>query len=142
MCYTTTEDYAVLNCNSEHVGSLEDHGSISPLIRWSALYLRDLDRDHEQVEGSVKEDRGVIRQCWTIASTVSGQEVARILWTRGIGYVKETKLQSLKESSVLPCHVDRGFPETNQVILIVGLQIIGDSWNHELAENSRIQWVL
>ena len=91
MCYTTAEDYTVLNCNTEHIGSLEDHGSVGPLIVCGALlYLRDLDRDHEQVEGSVKKDRGVIRQCGTIASTVSGQEVARILWSRGVGHVEET----------------------------------------------------
>src|SRR3989475_13167508 len=100
MCYTTTEDYAVLNCNSEHVGSLEDHGSVGPLIRWSALYLRDLDPHHEQVEGSVKEARGVIRQYVNIASTVSGQEVAHVLWTRGVGHVEATKFQSLEQSSV------------------------------------------
>src|SRR6267378_1441772 len=142
MCYTSTQDYAVLNCNTEHVGSLENHCSIGPLIGCGALYLRDLDRDHEQVEGPIEKYRGVIRQCRAIASTVPGQEVARILWTAGVGHVKETKFQSLKESSVLPCHVDRGFSETNQVILIVGLQIIRDSRNNELAENSGSGWVL
>src|SRR2546428_13054820 len=60
----------------------------------------------------------------------------------GVCYIEEAELQALEECSVLPGNVRRRFSETNQVSLIVGLQIVRNSRDAELAQDLGLGGVL
>src|SRR6266566_10082314 len=60
----------------------------------------------------------------------------------GVCDIEEAELETLEQCSVLPSNVRRRFSETNQVSLIVGLQIVRDSRDAELAQDLGLGRVL
>src|SRR5207245_516131 len=142
VCYSAAEDDSVLNGDVEHVGSLPDRRIIAPCASCTWLSLRNRQRYYQQVKGPVKEHRLVIRQGWRVTTPISNRVVARINRMTRVCDIEEAKLETLERCSVLPGNVRRRFSETNQVSLIVGLQIVRDSRDVELAQDLGLGGVL
>src|SRR6266705_2356322 len=60
----------------------------------------------------------------------------------GVCDIEEAELETLEQCSVLPGNVHRRFSETNQVSLIVRLQIVRNSRDVELAQDLGLVRVL
>ena len=142
MCYSAAEDDSVLNGDVEHVGSLPDKRIIAPCASCTWLSLRNRQRYYQQVKGPIKKHRLVIRQRWRITTPISDQIVACINRMTRVCDVEEAELETLEQCSVLPGNVRRRFSESNQVSLIVGLQIVRDSRDVELAQDLWLGGVL
>ena len=110
---------------------------------WSPLYLlRHIDRfdnpgrDHEQVFVLVKEECPVIRECGRVGTGIADLDFIDLLGVLNIRYIEECELQPLcRDTAPVICC---GFlADTDDMVLIIRMQVIGVAGDLEFAEDLR-----